>query len=237
MSTKRAVMLVRTLTNHLSADVPMSAFIDLHAGDAPGLMLFDIATRRRYWFDTGNNASLLGDQDAVEVFARSALVGEVAPTLRSDPIPEEDNGEVDSVTVVVGGTFERVVLDSRADVLLCVYREGDRAWSALKGEYGRLARKLRAMDPHGRLVIARLEQDNNEAAALAVLASTPALLLFPAGERQPVTYPSGAPRDVRSLVIWVQMNAATGFAKDRRERQRGGNMPGQITHREKFDEL
>jgi hypothetical protein len=67
MSTKRAVMLVRTLTNHLSADVPMSAFIDLHAGDAPGLMLFDIATRRRYWFDTGNNASLLGDQDAVEV--------------------------------------------------------------------------------------------------------------------------------------------------------------------------
>ena len=104
--------------------------------------------------------------------------------MRSDPIPEGDNGEVDSVTVVVGATFERVVLDSRVDVLLCVYREGDRAWSALKGEYGRLARKLRAMDPHGRLVIARLEQDNNEAAALAVLASTPALLLFPAGERQ-----------------------------------------------------
>ena len=58
------------------------------------------------------------DTDQLEAFIRDYLEGNLEPTLRSEPIPETQNGPV---TVLVANTFSVMVQDPAKDVLVQFY--------------------------------------------------------------------------------------------------------------------
>jgi protein disulfide-isomerase A1 len=74
--------------------------------------------------ETTKNSKFPYDQtkklDAKEVgkFIKNVLDGKVEPSIKSEPIPESQEG---SVTVVVGRNYQEVVIDNEKDVLVEFY--------------------------------------------------------------------------------------------------------------------
>merc|ERR1712225_79439 len=74
------------------------------SGDViPSFAMENLETGMHYAFD--ESAAL--EADAVTAFVAGVLSGEIAPTIKSEPIPESNDGPV---TVVVADSFEDIVL-------------------------------------------------------------------------------------------------------------------------------
>ncbi|CAI7855152.1 unnamed protein product, partial [Closterium sp. NIES-53] len=87
--------------------------------------------------------------DNIKAFTQSFIDGRLKPFFKSQPIPEENEGPV---AVVVGDSFERIVLEDTRDVLLEVRvgrgMVGERGRVRGVGERGDFEQLLHASAPH-----------------------------------------------------------------------------------------
>jgi len=72
-------------------------------------------------------------------FIDQALSGELKPFLKSDPVPEKND---EPVKVIVGTTFEEIVLDHEKDVVVEFYAPWCGHCQALEPKWTELAKKL-----------------------------------------------------------------------------------------------
>jgi protein disulfide-isomerase A1 len=130
--------------------------------------------------------------------------GAISPWLKSDEIPETQD---EAVWVVVGKSFEDVVLNQEKDVLLEFYAPWCGHCKQLAPKFEELAQKLAHVDT---LVIAKMDATANEVNHPDVnVRGFPTIKFFPAGSDRVLDY-EGA-REVDDFVEWLQENVHHKF--------------------------
>jgi protein disulfide-isomerase A1 len=131
--------------------------------------------------ETGGNMRkfpMSGDVSASSVRAHieSHASGELKPTFKSEPIPENNDGPV---TVIVGKNFESIVLDENKNVLLEVYAPWCGHCKKLEPIYKKLGQHFAKNDD---IVIAKMDGTANEVDGLNVR-GFPTIKFFPKGAK------------------------------------------------------
>ncbi|OIW03929.1 hypothetical protein TanjilG_30205 [Lupinus angustifolius] len=177
---------------------PVSEYFGI-GGDAPKVLAY-----------TGNEDGkkfVLDDEvtfDNIKVFGENFLEGKLKPYLKSDPVPESDDGDV---KIVVGSNFDEIVLDESKDVLLEIYAPWCGHCQALEPIYNKLAKHLSSIES---IVIAKMDGTTNEHPR-AKADGFPTLLFFPAGDKSfgPITVDTD--RTVVALYKFLKKNASIPF--------------------------
>ncbi|XP_049750508.1 protein disulfide-isomerase A4-like [Elephas maximus indicus] len=97
------------------------------------------------------------DADALREFVTAFKEGKLKPVIKSQPVPKNNKGPV---KVVVGKTFEDIVLDPSKDVLIEFYAPWCGHCKQLEPVYTALGKKYSS---HKGLVIAKMDTTANEA--------------------------------------------------------------------------
>ncbi|XP_057954984.1 protein disulfide isomerase-like 1-4 [Malania oleifera] len=149
---------------------PVSDFFGI-TGDAPRVLAYT-------GNDDGKKFVLDGEMtlDKIKAFGEDFLEDKLKPFLKSDPIPEANDGDV---KIVVGNNFDEIVLDESKDVLLEIYAPWCGHCQALEPTYNKLAKHLHGIES---LVIAKMDGTTNEHPR-AKPDGFPTILFFPAGNK------------------------------------------------------
>nr|KAJ3418709.1 protein disulfide-isomerase precursor [Polyrhizophydium stewartii] len=175
-------------------------------GHAPNLALreewpaFGIQDNNKKWpFDQDKELT----KQAVHDFVAGVADGTLEPTLKSDPIPETQEGPV---TVVVGKTFEKIVRDTNKDVFIELYAPWCGHCKKLAPTWDELARTIKAATDDA-IVVAKMDATTNDLPPSVDfnLQGFPTLLLFKAGSNEIVSY--SGDRSLKSLLDFVRANA------------------------------
>jgi len=94
--------------------------------------------------------------DNVKKFVNDYLAGSLKPYIKSEPVPETNDGPV---TVVVGETFNDLVLNNDKDVLIEFYAPWCGHCKSLAPKWEELGRKVQDVDT---LVIAKIDATAND---------------------------------------------------------------------------
>jgi len=128
------------------------------------------------------------------------LDGSLAPTVKSEEIPAENNGPV---KVVVGKSFDSIVLDDSKDVFVEFYAPWCGHCKSLAPRWEKLG-EMFGKEPS--VVIAKVDATANDTPTK--VQGFPTLVFFPAGaKKNPITY-SGE-RTEEALAEFVRKNGNT----------------------------
>ncbi|KAK9124273.1 hypothetical protein Sjap_013875 [Stephania japonica] len=146
--------------------------------------------------------------DNIKAFGKDFLEDKLKPFFKSDSIPETNDGDV---KIVVGNSFDDIVLDESKDVLLEIYAPWCGHCQTLEPIYNKLAKHLRGIDS---LVIAKMDGTTNEHPR-AKTDGFPTLLFFPAGNKSfdPITVETD--RTVVAFYKFLKKNASIPFKLQR----------------------
>eukprot|EP00817_Percolomonadidae_sp_ATCC50343_P002716 CAMPEP_0117420892 /NCGR_PEP_ID=MMETSP0758-20121206/2129_1 /TAXON_ID=63605 /ORGANISM="Percolomonas cosmopolitus, Strain AE-1 (ATCC 50343)" /LENGTH=446 /DNA_ID=CAMNT_0005202761 /DNA_START=172 /DNA_END=1513 /DNA_ORIENTATION=- len=168
-----------------------------NAAKLPGLAAMDIETRHNYPYPADKE---LTEEDIV-AWATGVVDGSIAPYLRSAPVPENPVGE-DGVTVVVGKTFDDIVMDPTKDVLVEFYAPWCGHCKKLAPIYSKVATYFESID---NLVIAKVDATENDITAVNVQ-GFPTLFFFPSSNKAaPITF--SGDRNAKGLKTFIAKHA------------------------------
>jgi protein disulfide-isomerase A1 len=88
--------------------------LNLPTDKFPSFAIQDTVNNKKYPFDISKAI----EHDAVEKWVQDVVDGKISPSIKSEPIPESNDGPV---AVVVAHSFEELVIDNEKDVLLEFY--------------------------------------------------------------------------------------------------------------------
>jgi protein disulfide-isomerase A1 len=154
--------------------------------------------------DTVKNSKFPYDQekaitlDSVHEFVQQFLDGAIEPSIKSEPIPETQEGPVQ---IVVAKNYNQIVLDDEKDVLIEFYAPWCGHCKALAPKYDELASLYTAnKDWDKKVTIAKVDATANDVPD--EISGFPTIKMYPAGGKDsPITY-SGS-RTVEDLVKFV----------------------------------
>ncbi|CDJ67442.1 protein disulfide isomerase, putative [Eimeria necatrix] len=142
---------------------------------------------------------------AVTQFLRDVAAGKIERSLKSEPVPETNE---EAVKVVVGKTFEKMVLQDSKDVFLEVYAPWCGYCKNFEPVYKDFAEKQKS-NPN--LLVAKMDGTANETPLEAFeWNSFPTVFFVRAGSQTPLKY-EGA-RTVDGLTEFLHKNASKPFA-------------------------
>jgi protein disulfide-isomerase A1 len=163
----------------------------------PAFAIQEVAKNQKFPYDQDKKITL----DDISTFVKSFVDGTLEPSIKSEPIPETQEG---AVQVVVAHNYEDVVINNEKDVLLEFYAPWCGHCKSLAPKYEELA-ALYANDSEGatKITIAKVDATANDVPD--EIQGFPTIKLFPAGSKNaPITY-SGA-RTVEDLVKFIAEN-------------------------------
>ena len=137
----------------------------------------------------------------LDSFVQDFLDGKLMPTIKSEPVPETQEGPV---TVVVGYSFEDLVINNEKDVLLEYYTQSCGPCKALAPTFEKLARLYSSSSTSSdRVTIAKIDAEANDVPDN--IRGFPTLKLFPAGSKEsPVLYTGS--RTIEDMANFVRDN-------------------------------
>lgn len=170
--------------------------LNLKADQFPAFAIQDTAKNQKFPFDQEKK---LTEKDIKE-FVDDFVAGKIEPSIKSEPIPEENDGPV---KVVVAKTYEQIVLDEDKDVLIEFYAPWCGHCKALAPKYEELGSLYAASEFKDKIVIAKVDATSNDVPD--EIQGFPTIKLYPAGDKKnPVTY-SGS-RTIEDIIDFVAEN-------------------------------
>jgi len=154
--------------------------------------------------DTVNNKKYPYDQDAeitaatIGKFVQQFIDGTVEPSIKSEPIPESQDGPVQ---IVVAKNYDDIVLDDAKDVLIEFYAPWCGHCKALSPKYDILGQLYIDQGFADKITIAKVDATANDVPD--EVQGFPTIKLYKAGDKKnPVTY-SGS-RSIEDLIKFVK---------------------------------
>jgi len=147
-------------------------------------------------------------EKSLKAFGEKFVADALEPYFKSEEIPETNT---EAVKVVVGKSFDSIVLDESKDVLLEVYAPWCGHCQALEPEYNKLAELLKDVKS---IVVAKMDGTTNEHARVKI-EGFPTVLFFPAGKKkseEPIS--AGLYRTTAGLGKFLQEHATIAFTAD-----------------------
>ncbi|KAI5617098.1 protein disulfide-isomerase A4 precursor, partial [Silurus asotus] len=142
------------------------------------------------------------DSDVLHEFVMAFKKGKLKPIVKSQPIPKNNKGPV---KVVVGKTFDEIVMDTKKDVLIEFYAPWCGHCKKLEPEYLALAKKYKN---EKNLVIAKMDSTVNDVAHDAYkVEGFPTIYFAPSNKKQNPVQFSGGERNVESLSKFLEQHA------------------------------
>lgn len=137
------------------------------------------------------------------------FAGNLIPRLKSQPKPQKQEGPV---TIVVGKTFEKIVLDKERDVLIQLYTPSCGHCKRLEPVYKDLAKKFKK---HRNLVVAKMDASANDTPDNYSTNDYPTIYFAPANNKvSPVAYTGD--RKLEDLVKFVKQHATIGLSQTKK---------------------
>ncbi|KAL4785822.1 thioredoxin-like domain-containing protein [Aspergillus varians] len=167
----------------------------------PAFAIQDPAKNAKYPYDQTKEISAKD----IGKFIQQVLDGKVDPSIKSEPIPEAQDGPV---SVVVAHSYKDIVIENDKDVLLEFYAPWCGHCKALAPKYDELA-ELYAKNKEfaSKVTIAKIDATANDVPDS--ITGFPTIKLFPAGSKDtPIEY-SGS-RTVEDLANFVKENGKYG---------------------------
>ncbi|KAF2278419.1 protein disulfide isomerase [Westerdykella ornata] len=135
-------------------------------------------------------------------FVEDFIAGKIEPSIKSEPIPETQEGPV---TVVVAKNYDELVINNDKDVLLEFYAPWCGHCKALAPKYEELAALYASEELSSKVTIAKVDATANDVPD--EIQGFPTIKLFPAGKKDsPVDY-SGS-RTVEDFIQFIKENGS-----------------------------
>lgn len=168
--------------------------LNLKADAFPAFAIQETVKNTKYPFDQEKKIT----HDDIHDFVQQFLDGKIEPSIKSEPIPETQEGPVQ---IVVAKNYEDIVLDDKKDVLIEFYAPWCGHCKALAPKYDELAALYTSnKDWDSKVTIAKVDATANDVPD--EIQGFPTIKLYPAGAKDaPITY-SGS-RTVEDLVKFV----------------------------------
>jgi len=172
--------------------------LNLKVGTWPAFAIQRTDKNEKFPYDQDNKIT----EKDIGTFVDDFLAGKVEPSIKSEPIPEKQDGPV---SVVVAKNYKDIVIDNDKDVLLEFYAPWCGHCKALAPKYEELG-QLYATEEFSKLVtIAKVDATLNDVPD--EIQGFPTIKLFPAGKKDsPVDY-SGS-RTIEDLVQFIKDNGS-----------------------------
>ena len=174
--------------------------LNLKADHFPAFAIQEITKNQKFPFSQDNEITV----EAISEFLESFTDGSMKPSIKSEPIPETEEGPVKTVVAL---NYDDVVLNNEKDVLVEFYAPWCGHCKSLAPKYEELA-GLYAADSD-KVTIAKVDATANDVPD--EIQGFPTIKLFPAGGKAaPVTY--SGPRTVEDLAKFIAENGKHGVA-------------------------
>lgn len=141
--------------------------------------------------------------ESVSTWVNAYLDGKVDPTIKSEEIPESNDGPV---KVVVAKQFDELVMDKSKDVLMEFYAPWCGHCKSLAPIYEKLGEQLKGVES---VVVAKMDATANDVDPKYGVRGFPTLKLFKSGENEVVDY--NGDRTLEDLAKFIHENAGTKF--------------------------
>jgi protein disulfide-isomerase A1 len=165
----------------------------------PAFAIQETVKNQKFPFDQEEEIT----QEAIAQFVKNFVEGKIAPSIKSEPIPETQEGPVH---VVVANNFEDIVIKNEKDVLVEFYAPWCGHCKNLAPKYEELA-KLYFDNPEyaDKVIVAKVDATSNDVPV--DIQGFPTIKLYPSGAKDsPVDY-AGA-RTVEDLANFIKANGA-----------------------------
>ena len=170
--------------------------LNLKTDQFPAFAIQETVKNQKFPFDQEKEITL----EAIKAFVDDFVAGKVEPSVKSDPIPETQEGPVH---VVVAKSYNDIVLDDTKDVLIEFYAPWCGHCKALAPKYEDLASLYAKSEFKDKVVIAKVDATTNDVPD--EIQGFPTIKLYPAGGKDsPVTY-SGS-RTVEDLIEFIALH-------------------------------
>lgn len=170
--------------------------LNLKADKFPAFAIQDTVNNKKYPYDQ----ELEITAETIGKFVSEFVEGKVEPSIKSEPIPETQEGPVQ---IVVAKNYDDIVLDDKKDVLIEFYAPWCGHCKALAPKYDILAQLYADAGFTDKVTIAKVDATLNDVPD--EIQGFPTIKLYKAGDKKnPVTY-SGS-RSIEDLIKFVKEN-------------------------------
>jgi protein disulfide-isomerase A1 len=174
--------------------------LNLKTDKFPSFAIQDTVNNKKYPFDQESEIT----EVAIAKFVDDFVAGKIEPSIKSEPIPENQEGPV---TIVVAKNYDDVVLDNNKDVLIEFYAPWCGHCKALAPKYDILAELYTKAGLDKVVTIAKVDATLNDVPD--EIQGFPTIKLYKAGDKtNPITY-SGS-RSIEDLIKFVKENGKHG---------------------------
>jgi len=144
------------------------------------------------------------NQESMKKFVSDYLAGLLEPYIKSAPIPETND---EAVTVVVGKTFNDIVLDPTKDVMIELYAPWCGHCKSLEPVYTELAERIKK-EGISNVVIAKMDATVNDSPSPHLQPKGfPTIYFVPANKKnEPINFTDN--REVRTMYDFIKKNAS-----------------------------
>jgi len=164
------------------------------SGNTPGIVLENREKRKNFVFPEDRTAT----EASFREFIDGVLSGKIQPNVKSEPIPESNDGPV---KVVVGHTFNDIVMDNSKDVLVEFYAPWCGHCKSLAPKYDELGKLFK---DDSTVVIAKIDSTANDSPA--EIQGFPTIILYPAGDKEnPINFEGD--RTAKAMKKFIEITA------------------------------
>lgn len=174
--------------------------LNLPTDKFPSFAIQDTVKNQKYPYNPEAEITL----ETISTFVTEFDAGKIEPSLKSEEIPETQEGPV---TVVVGKNYEQIVLDDSKDVLIEFYAPWCGHCKALAPKYETLASLYAESEWKDKVVIAKVDATANDVPD--EIAGFPTIKLYKAGDKSEGIDYSGS-RSIEDLIKFVKENGKYG---------------------------